>query len=88
MAFTSMLKRAIWTFHTIADELDLHWVPHIKDWRLNEKHYGALQGLDKDQIADVHTKENVDLWRKSYDTPPPSLSEKDYRNPKNDIKYA
>ena len=42
MAFTSMLKRAIWTFHTIADELDLHWVPHIKDWRLNEKHYGAL----------------------------------------------
>lgn len=88
MAFTSMLKRAIWTFHTIADELDLHWIPHIKDWRLNEKHYGALQGLDKDQIADVHTKENVDLWRKSYDTPPPSLSEKDYRNPKNDIKYA
>lgn len=88
MAFTSMLKRAIWTFHTIADELDLHWVPHIKDWRLNEKHYGALQGLEKDQIADVHTKENVDLWRKSYDTPPPSLSEKDYRNPRNDIKYA
>jgi 2,3-bisphosphoglycerate-dependent phosphoglycerate mutase len=88
MAFTSMLKRAIWTFHTIADELDLHWVPHIKDWRLNEKHYGALQGLEKDQIADVHTKENVELWRKSYDTPPPSLSEKDYRNPRNDIKYA
>jgi 2,3-bisphosphoglycerate-dependent phosphoglycerate mutase len=88
MAFTSMLKRAIWTFHTIADELDLNWVPHIKDWRLNEKHYGALQGLEKDQIADVHTKENVDLWRKSYDTPPPSLSEKDYRNPRNDVKYA
>ena len=54
LAYTSMLKRALWTFHGIADELDIHWIDHRKDWRLNEKHYGALQGLEKDVEHNRH----------------------------------
>ena len=87
IAFTSKLKRAIWTYHTIADELDIHWAPHIKDWRLNEKHYGALQGLDKDQTTKHHSEENVELWRSSFDIGPPALSFNDYRHPMHETKY-
>ena len=83
-----MLKRAIWTYHHIADEIDCHWAPHIKDWRLNEKHYGALQGLQKDSSQKVHSAEQMEMWRASYDVAPPQLDYNDYRHPQHDTKYA
>lgn len=81
-----MLKRAIWTWHTIADELDQHWITHYKDWRINEKHYGALQGLDKDDSQFI-SKEKLDYWRSSFDVSPPSLGLDDYRHPSHEAKY-
>ena len=65
VVFTSMLKRAIWTYHTCADELDIHWAPHIKDWRLNEKHYGALQGLEKSEQGTGYSEAELAMWRES-----------------------
>jgi len=88
VAFTSVLSRTIKTFNTIADELDLHYIPVNKHWRLNERHYGALQGLNKAETAAKHGEEKVLIWRRSYDIPPPELEENDERHPKNDPRYA
>ena len=77
--FTSYLKRAIHTLQIAADELDLAWVPVIKDWHLNERHYGALQGLNKAETAKEYGEEQVHIWRRSYATPPPPLTLDDPR---------
>ncbi|WP_347275423.1 2,3-diphosphoglycerate-dependent phosphoglycerate mutase [Candidatus Kuenenia sp.] len=87
IAFTSVLKRAIKTLWYILDEMDLAWIPVHKTWRLNERHYGALQGLNKAEVAKKYGEEQVFLWRRSYDTPPPSLTLTDNRYPGNDIRY-
>ena len=87
MAFTSVLKRAIKTLWYILDEMDLAWIPEYKSWRLNERHYGALQGLNKAEVAKKYGDEQVLIWRRSYDVPPPSLTIADDRYPDNDIKY-
>ena len=73
VAYTSVLKRAIRTLWIVLDEMDLMWLPVIRDWRLNERHYGALQGLNKAETAAEHGEEQVLLWRRSYDVPPPAL---------------
>jgi len=73
-AYTSLLKRAIRTLWFVLDELDLMWIPVEKSWRLNERHYGALQGLNKATTAKRYSDEQVHLWRRSYDVPPPVLS--------------
>jgi 2,3-bisphosphoglycerate-dependent phosphoglycerate mutase len=83
LVYTSVLKRAIKTMNLALDELDLHWLPIIKHWRLNERHYGALQGLNKAETADKHGGEQVLIWRRSYDTPPPALEMDDERHPSN-----
>jgi 2,3-bisphosphoglycerate-dependent phosphoglycerate mutase len=88
IAFTSVLKRAIRTLWIVLDEMDLMWIPVIRDWRLNERHYGALQGLNKAQMAEKFGEEQVQIWRRSYDTRPPALEETDPRNPINDPRYA
>jgi len=88
VAFTSVLKRAIRTLWMILDDMDLMWLPVHRSWRLNERHYGALQGLDKKQTAAKYGKEQVQLWRRGYDTPPPALSETDSRHPRLDPRYA
>ena len=82
-----MLKRAIWTYHTIAEELNCHWITHYKDYRLNEKHYGALQGLQKDCPAATISQADLDEWRSSYSDCPPGLQMNDYRHPSFDRKY-
>ena len=87
LAFTSTLKRAIRTLWLATDEMDLLWVPVIKSWTLNERHYGALQGLDKSETAAKHGEEQVKIWRRSYDIPPPALDELDPRHPKYEAKY-
>ncbi|HPJ32814.1 2,3-diphosphoglycerate-dependent phosphoglycerate mutase [Mesotoga prima] len=87
LAYTSVLKRAIRTLWYIMDEMDLMWIPVIKDWRLNERHYGALQGLNKAETAAKHGEEQVKLWRRSYDIRPPALEESDERFPGHDPKY-
>jgi 2,3-bisphosphoglycerate-dependent phosphoglycerate mutase len=87
VAFTSVLKRAIRTLWIVLDELDLMWVPVHNSWRLNERHYGALQGLDKAEMARLHSEEQVHVWRRSYDVPPPPLEPNDPRHPKNDPRY-
>ncbi len=87
LAFTSSLKRAIRTLWLASDEMDLLWVPVIKSWTLNERHYGALQGLDKAETAAKHGEEQVKIWRRSYDVPPPALDETDKRHPKFDVRY-
>lgn len=87
LAFTSTLKRAIRTLWLATDEMDLLWVPVIKSYTLNERHYGGLQGLDKAETAAKHGEEQVKIWRRSYDIPPPALSETDERNPKFDARY-
>lgn len=87
LAFTSTLKRAIRTLWIATDEMDLLWVPVIKSWTLNERHYGALQGLDKAETAAKHGEEQVKIWRRSYDVPPPALEESDSRHPKHEAKY-
>ena len=86
--FTSVLKRAIKTLHAALDKMDLLWLPEQKSWRLNERHYGALQGLDKAETAERYGKERVFAWRRSWDVPPPSLGTDDRRYPANDRRYA
>jgi 2,3-bisphosphoglycerate-dependent phosphoglycerate mutase len=88
IAFTSVLVRAIRTLWLILDEMQLMWIPVEKHWRLNERHYGALQGLDKSQTAAKHGAEQVKIWRRSYDIPPPALPESDERHPIHDPRYA
>jgi 2,3-bisphosphoglycerate-dependent phosphoglycerate mutase len=87
VAFTSILKRAIRTLWIILDELDLMWIPVEHSWRLNERHYGALQGLNKAQTAAKYGNEQVLVWRRSYDIRPPALEESDPRNPGTDPRY-
>jgi 2,3-bisphosphoglycerate-dependent phosphoglycerate mutase len=88
VAFTSVLKRAIRTLWIVMDEMDLMWIPVVRDWRLNERHYGALQGLNKSETAEKFGEEQVQIWRRSYDTRPPALEETDPRNPAEDPRYA
>ena len=88
VAFTSVLKRAIRTLWITLDEMDLMWIPVNRHWRLNERHYGALQGLNKAETAEKYGDDQVFTWRRSYDTPPPTLEESDSRHPKNDPRYA
>jgi 2,3-bisphosphoglycerate-dependent phosphoglycerate mutase len=88
VAFTSVLKRAIRTCWITRDEMDLLFIPVEKSWRLNERHYGALQGLNKAETAARHGEEQVKLWRRSYDMPPPPLSPDDSRRPATDPRYA
>lgn len=87
-AYTSLLKRAIRTLWVVLDQLDQMWIPVVRDWRLNEKHYGALQGLNKADTAAKHGEDQVLIWRRSYDTSPPPVSEEDDRFPGNDQRYA
>ncbi|MCY4448319.1 MAG: 2,3-diphosphoglycerate-dependent phosphoglycerate mutase [Chloroflexi bacterium] len=88
IAYTSVLKRAIRTLWIVLDEMDLMWLPVIRDWRLNERHYGALQGLNKAETAAEHGEEQVLLWRRSYDVPPPALTPDDERHPGHDRRYG
>jgi 2,3-bisphosphoglycerate-dependent phosphoglycerate mutase len=88
VAFTSVLKRAIRTLWIILEDMDLMWIPVYRSWRLNERHYGALQGLNKAETADKFGMEQVQIWRRSYDTPPPALSQADSRHPSHDPRYA
>lgn len=88
LAHTSVLKRAIRTLWLALDELDLLWIPVIKHWRLNERHYGDLQGLNKSEMAERFGEEQVHIWRRSYDVPPPVLSDSDPRNPAFDARYG
>ncbi|MCC6538718.1 MAG: 2,3-diphosphoglycerate-dependent phosphoglycerate mutase [Bryobacterales bacterium] len=87
-AYTSVLKRAIRTLHTILDEMDLMWLPVTKAWQLNERHYGALQGLDKAETAAKHGEAQVKIWRRAYAIAPPPLEPTDPRAPGNDPRYA
>ncbi len=87
LVFTSVLKRAIRTQWLMLEELDLLWLPVERHWRLNERHYGALQGLNKAQTVERHGEEQVKLWRRSYDVPPPPLSPDDARHPRFDLRY-
>jgi len=87
VAYTSVLKRAIRTSWSVLDEMDLMWIPVHRDWRLNERHYGALQGLNKAETAQQHGEEQVKIWRRSYDIPPPVLEKSDERYPGNDPRY-
>lgn len=86
-AYTSVLKRAIRTLWIVLDEMDLMWIPVKRDWRLNERHYGALQGLNKADTAAKYGDEQVKIWRRSYDTRPPALERSDPRFPGNDPRY-
>jgi 2,3-bisphosphoglycerate-dependent phosphoglycerate mutase len=86
--FTSVLKRAIRTLNLALEEMDRLWLPVEKDWRLNERHYGALQGLNKAETAQKYGEEQVLKWRRSYDTPPPPLDPADERNAASDPRYA
>ena len=88
VAFTSLLKRAIRTLWLVLDETDLMWIPVHRSWRLNERHYGALQGLDKAQTAAEYGDAQVLVWRRSYSTPPPALPPGDERHPRGDPRYA
>lgn len=88
IAFTSVLVRAIRTLELVLDEMKQKWLPVEKHWRLNERHYGALQGLDKAQTTAKHGEAQVKIWRRSYDIPPPPLEVADPRHPRNDPRYA
>jgi 2,3-bisphosphoglycerate-dependent phosphoglycerate mutase len=88
IAYTSVLKRAIRTLWTILDEMDLMWIPVHRDWRLNERHYGALQGLNKSETAAKFGEEQVKIWRRSYDIPPPPLEKSDPRWPGYERRYT
>ena len=88
VAYTSVLKRAIWTLWHCLDEMDRTWLPVVNDWRLNERHYGALQGLNKADMARQYGDEQVLVWRRSYDVPPPPLAEDDPRWERADRRYA
>ena len=87
IAFTSVLVRAIRTLWLILDEMQLMWIPVERSWRLNERHYGALQGLDKAETAAKHGADQVKIWRRSYDVAPPPLAETDPRHPRHDRRY-
>jgi 2,3-bisphosphoglycerate-dependent phosphoglycerate mutase len=87
VAYTSVLKRAIRTLWLVLDEMDLMWIPVIREWRLNERHYGALQGLNKSETAAKYGDEQVKIWRRSYDIRPPALDPKDPRVPGRDPRY-
>jgi 2,3-bisphosphoglycerate-dependent phosphoglycerate mutase len=87
VAYTSLLKRAIRTLWMLLDEMDLMWIPVYRDWRLNERHYGALQGLNKAQTAAKYGERQVKVWRRSYDVPPPALEAGDPRYPGHDPRY-
>jgi len=88
LAYTSVLKRAIRTLHLVENEMDLLWLPVIKSWRLNERHYGALQGLNKAETAEQYGEEQVKIWRRSYAITPPPLTVDDPRYPGHDPRYA
>ena len=88
IAFTSVLKRAIRTLWLMLDEMDRMWIPVTRDWRLNERHYGALQGLNKAETAAKYGDEQVHVWRRSYDIAPPQLDTDDERHPSHDARYA
>jgi len=88
IAYTSVLKRAIRTLWMTLDEMDQMWLPVVNSWRLNERHYGALQGLNKAETAARHGEDQVKIWRRSYDIPPPSLDVTDERFPGHDPRYA
>jgi len=88
IVFTSVLKRAIRTLWIVMDDMDMMWLPVERSWRLNERHYGALQGLNKKETADKYGEEQVLIWRRSYDTRPPALTEDDPRYPGNEPMYA
>ena len=87
-AYTSVQKRAIHTLNIALDEMDMDWLPVIKDWRLNERHYGGLTGLDKKETAAKHGDEQVKIWRRSFDTPPPPIDSDSPHNPARDPRYA
>lgn len=88
IAYTSVLKRAIKTLDLCLDEMDQLWIPVVKTWKLNERHYGALQGLNKAETATRYGEEQVHIWRRSYDIPPPALTPDDPRFPGHDPRYA
>jgi 2,3-bisphosphoglycerate-dependent phosphoglycerate mutase len=88
VAYTSVLKRAVWTLWHALDEMERTWLPVQHDWRLNERHYGALQGLNKADMAKQYGDEQVLIWRRSYDTPPPALEPSDPRCERSDPRYA
>ena len=87
VAYTSVLKRAIRTLWIVLDEMDLMWIPVVRTWRLNERHYGALQGLNKAETAAKFGEDQVKVWRRSYDVPPPALEPADERYPGHDPRY-
>lgn len=86
-AFTSLLSRAIKTLHILQEACSSYWIKENRSWRLNERHYGALQGLNKDETAEKYGAKQVKIWRRSYDVCPPALNKDDERNPRFDIKY-
>ena len=88
VAFTSVLKRAIKTLWIVLEEMDLMWIPEHRSWRLNERHYGALQGLNKAETAERHGEQQTQVWRRSYDVRPPALAPDDPRHPGHDRRYA
>jgi 2,3-bisphosphoglycerate-dependent phosphoglycerate mutase len=88
IAFTSVLKRAIKTLYIIQSEMDRDWLPVVRAWQLNERHYGSLQGLNKTEMAEKFGEAQVKIWRRSYDVPPPALELTDERHPKFDRRYA
>lgn len=88
VCYTSYLKRAIHTANHVLEELDEEWIPVIKTWKLNERHYGALQGLNKSETAEKYGEDQVKIWRRSFDVTPPPLEENDDRNPANQVQYA
>lgn len=88
VAYTSVLKRAVHTLNLVLDELGMDWLPVHKAWQLNERHYGALQGLNKTEMAKQYGEVQVKIWRRSYDTPPPALDLSDERHPRFDRRYA
>ena len=88
IAYTSVLRRAIRTLWNVQDTMDLMWLPVVHSWRLNERHYGALTGLNKAETAEKYGDEQVHIWRRSYDVRPPLLAHEDERNPKNDPRYS
>ncbi|MEY4749036.1 MAG: hypothetical protein RIQ60_1250 [Pseudomonadota bacterium] len=88
LAYTSVLKRAVWTLWYCLDQMDRTWLPVSHSWRLNERHYGALQGLNKADMAKQYGDAQVLIWRRSYDTPPPALDADDPRGQRQDLRYA
>ena len=88
VAYTSVLKRAIRTLWIVMDDMDLMWLPVHRSWRLNERHYGALQGLNKSETAQKYGENQVKIWRRSYDIPPPALTKDDERYPGKDRRYS